>query len=329
MQRSFSRRHVLKRLGGGLLGLSLLPSPAFAAETIRVRNGESIQAAVDRVELGGTVLVEPGTYTETVVIEKSLKLESVAGFAKTVIQADQSQFTWAGLPREKYIVGAVNIRNTRDVTVDGFTLLNALEGLWVSASRYVLVQNCMSCAHQSSGYYFWGSQDATLLNSEGSGNAVGVYQGGSVDIAILNNLFTGNLGGPAPHLENDPFPGIGILLGNFSSGCQIAGNHTVNNTDWGIGIGAGITGVNIVRNELRGNRIGAFVSERGTLLRHNNIVGNSELGLEADLDTDARENWWGSPKGPGDAVTSTALVHPWLSEPRDIPNGFSGLALEI
>ena len=324
MTARYSRRNVLKRLGGGLFGLSLLPSTVFAEETVRVRSGESIQAAVDRVEPGGTVLVEPGTYTETVIIEKPLRLVSEAGYAETVIQADRSRFTWAGLPREKYIVGAVNVRNTKDVTVDGFTLLNALEGLWVSASRYVLVQNCMSCAHQSSGYYFWGSQDATLLNSEGSGNAVGVYQGGSVNISILNNLFTGNRGGPAPHLENDPFPGIGILLGNVSSGCQIAGNHVVDNTDWGIGIGIGVTKVNIVRNVLRGNRIGAFVGERGTLLRHNNITANSELGLEADLDTDARENWWGSPAGPGDAATATALVRPWLEKPQDIPNGFAG-----
>ena len=308
-----------------MLGVSLLPTPVFAANTVRVRSGDSVQAAVDAVEPGGTVLVAPGTYTETVVIEKPLRLVSEAGFAETIIQADQSQFTWAGLPREKYLVGAINVRNTKDVTVDGFTLLNALEGLWVSASRYVLVQNCMSCGHQSSGYYFWGSQDVTLLHSEGSGNAVGVYQGGSVNISILNNLFTGNVGGPAPHLENDPFPGIGILLGNFSTGCQIAGNYTVDNTDWGVGVGTGITKVNIVSNEIRGNRIGAFVGERGTLLRHNNIAQNSELGLEADLDTDARENWWGSPEGPADdAVTGAALVEPWLREPRSIPNGFVG-----
>lgn len=330
---SHSRRTVLKGLAGTFLGYYV--TPALAKQAIhQVKPGTSIQAAIDRAAPGDTVLVAAGVYHETVVINKPLTLRSVAGYQHTILNADKSRFVWQGLPREDYVVGAINVVSTEDVIIDGFTLHDALEGCWVSASRRVLIENCMSCDHLSSGYYFWASQESTVRNSIGEDNAVGVYQGGSVDIAILNNLFRRNDGGVVPHLDNDEYPGIGILLGNFSTGCRIVGNHCVDNVDWGVGISTGITDVQIISNELRSNRIGVFLGEEA-LQRRNNIVDNKEFGLKSGLGIDARYNWWGDASGPsgagpgtGDAVMAAANYEPWLTEPAAVPD-FAVLTGEV
>ncbi|HEX7022447.1 MAG TPA: NosD domain-containing protein [Trueperaceae bacterium] len=323
--RRMDRRGALKLAGGFLLGLTT-PAWTRRSEGVRhVSSNESIQQAVDRAPPGSTILVAPGTYLETVIIDKPLKLVSQGGYRATVIQADRSKFAWRGRTRSDYIVGAINVTRTEDVLIDGFTLLDALEGLWVSASRRVLIRGCMSCGHQSSGYYFWASQNATLMNSEASQNAVGVYQGASVSISIIGNLMRRNHGGRVPHLDNVAYPGIGILVGNSSTGCQIAGNTCRNNLDWGIGISMGITDVAIVHNEARANRVGLFVGTRGVSANNNNFAGNREYGLQSAVATNARHNWWGDASGPsgagpghGDAVTPEVLYDPWLRTPEDI-----------
>ncbi|MEM9305395.1 MAG: right-handed parallel beta-helix repeat-containing protein, partial [Pseudomonadota bacterium] len=53
-----------------LLILLALASTASATTTVEVRDGESIQKAVNEAEPGTTILIYPGTYKETVYIDK-------------------------------------------------------------------------------------------------------------------------------------------------------------------------------------------------------------------------------------------------------------------
>ena len=63
----------------------LLSGPA-AADVIRVQEGESIQAAVDRADPGDTVKLGPGTYQESVQIQTDRITLKGAGADDTVIE---------------------------------------------------------------------------------------------------------------------------------------------------------------------------------------------------------------------------------------------------
>jgi nitrous oxidase accessory protein NosD len=208
------------------------------------------------------------------------------------------------------------------VLVAGFTLQGALEGVWVSASRRVTISDCMSCAHDSSGYYLWGSQDCAVVRCEGSDCAVGIYQGGSVDIRIARNVFRRNRGGRVPHLDDDVYPGIGVLMGNLSRGCRVEGNLLAENADWGMGVSLGVHEVSTLANTIRDNPTGVFVGERGLTMRDDNVAGNAEWGVDAAVEVDARDVWWGAPDGPsgagpgaGDVVPGTVRFRPWRRAP--------------
>jgi len=75
MQRAYAA--LLAAQGHAARGLALgLRTMIEAVESRRVtvRVGESIQEAIDRLEPGGTILLEPGVYHESLVIDKSLTL---------------------------------------------------------------------------------------------------------------------------------------------------------------------------------------------------------------------------------------------------------------
>lgn len=327
-RRRILRRGALGAVAFGLAGLGFGSTARLArAAPLEVREGDSLQAAIDAAEPGGTVRVGPGAYHETVIIEKPLTLVG-AGYRRTVLSADRGAIRWAGLPRERYVVGAINVRSTQDVRIAGFTVRDALEGVWVSASRRVRVSDCMSCEHDSSGYYLWASQDCTVEHCEGLDNAVGIYQGNSIDIGIDRNVFRNNRGGDVPHLDDDHYPGIGILMGNVSLRCTAIGNRLVDNLDWGAGISLGVREVDLIGNEISGNDTGVFVGERGVRMHANAIEDNARYGVDGGgVEVDARHNWWGAASGPsgagpgrGDAVTPGVLVRPWRREPVPLPS---------
>ena len=339
-KRRRGRRHALRWIAGaaaaGIWYGSGLGAGARAAaqnapaggEGLRVRSGESLQAAIDRAAPGTRVLVEPGAWTETVTIDKPLELVGVGGHRETVISADRSAFRWSGLPRERYRVGAVNVVGTHDVVVRGFTFLDALEGVWISASRRVAIVDCMSCAHDSSGFYVWGSQDVAIARCIGEDNAVGVYQGGSVDVTIADSTFTRNVGGTIPHLDDQAYLGTGILIGNFSRGCRVIGNRAHGNTHWGMGVSLGVSELEARGNRFADNLVGVFAGAQGLVVQRNDIVGNRDLGIDAGAHCDARRNWWGDPSGPsgagpgtGDAVTAAVQIDPWATEPLAAAHG--------
>lgn len=328
-QTGSTRRAFLQRSGLAAAGLALSSSFLLVAQNapteIRVGANESIQRAVERVADGGTVRVAPGVYRETVIIEKPLTVLSEAGPRATIVKADPDRFEFDDGPIDDIVVGAFNVYQTQDVALDGFTVTEALEGVWATVCRRVDVRNMISFGNDSSGYYFWSCQNAELTDSWGYDNAVGLYQGQSGEVNVERSLFMFNRSGTAPHLGGLEFPGVGILVGNLSNTGHITGCHCVNNRDAGIRVNFRISNIEVEGNEVRHNRAGIVIGETQNTVHRNNIVDNAEFGLDTALEIDARNNWWGDPSGPsgagpgqGDVVTSSAQFDPWLPEPADV-----------
>lgn len=322
-----TRRAFLKRSGGLLLGL--YAAPAFASEKeIEVRSGSSIQEAVDRAPAGGTLRVEPGAYRETIIIDKPLKILSREGPRATIIQADPDRFRWKGVPTADRILGAFNVYKTADVLIDGFTVTNALEGIWLTTAEHALVRNCISHRNVDSGVYFWACSNSGMCRCTSFNNAVGLYQAKSGGIAISQSIFTGNRGGFAPHkgAEGVDLPGIGLLIGNNSAGGEVVGNRIFVNVAAGIRMNFSVSHMLIAGNEINSNQNGLILGGRGIRVQRNNILGNAKFGLKAQVNVDATENWWGDASGPsgvgpgmGDAISSEAVAFkPWLTEPVNI-----------
>lgn len=87
---------------------------------------KTIQAAVNQVLAGGTVIVAAGTYNESVVIDKSLTLQSSTGAASTIINGNSAT--------ENYYMVSIEADN---VTLDGFTITNPLYNASADASGVV------------------------------------------------------------------------------------------------------------------------------------------------------------------------------------------------
>jgi len=305
-------------------------SLSSADSPIEVVEGESIQSAIDQAAAGDEIRVGPGAYNETLIVDKPLSIIAEAGPENTLIEANSQLFDFEGVPVGDFIVGAFNIVKTADVLIQGFSVTNAIEGIWVSTSQDVLVENCSAYGNVSSGYYFWASQDSKIRRSLGTKNAVGIYQGQSGNIDMEECLFINNIGGVAPHLGGEyglEFPGLGILVGNRSNIGVIRGCKCNDNVDGGIQINFGVERMLITENEISNNPIGILMGERGPEVHRNNIFNNHNLGIEAFLEIDATENWWGDPTGPGgagngagDAVTGSVQYEPWLTEPVTLPD---------
>jgi len=327
-RRTFLRR-ALQVSGGLTLGGMGVVGCGAQVGAIRVAPGDSIQTAVERAAAGGEVVVEPGVYRETIIVDKPLTLRSAGGAPVTVLRADEDAFVWRGVPINDLIVGAVNVVRTEDVTVEGFTVTDALEGIWLSVCLNCVVRDCVSYRNTSSGYYFWASQDCLLEGSLGADNAVGVYEGQSGNVTIQGSTFRLNKGGVAPHLGGGDglrFPGIGILSGNQSAGGDILNCRCEANTEAGIQINMADRNKTIRGCHVSLNRVGMALGIRVERVERNNILGNAEFGLEAFREIDARDNWWGHPSGPagsaggqGDRASDSVLVEPWLREPVEVP----------
>lgn len=110
-------------LPGALAGLVATSVPAEARTVLVVpRDYATIQAAVNAAAPGSTVRVEPGTYTEQLVIDKDLTLTG-AGADGTVVKAPATLTPFAvDLPTGQTVSAIVKIGHGAQVRMSGFTM---------------------------------------------------------------------------------------------------------------------------------------------------------------------------------------------------------------
>lgn len=208
----------MKRLRTVLLGLSVMATtviglavPASAA-TIVVGPGESIQAAVDAAQPGDTILVEPGTYRESVEIRKDDLTIIGAGATNdgsTTILEPPAQ-----PPNDRCFDETENVRDgfcilgpppdepfepggpvTIDTRIEGFLIRNfSGSGIFVSNARYTTLRENAVVNNGEYGIFSLESQGTRIVESFSTGHdEAGFYIGDVRNSAggILDSSATG------------------------------------------------------------------------------------------------------------------------------------------
>ena len=192
----------------------------------------------------------------------------------------------------------------------------------------------------------FGVFDNTIAGNESSRNGLAVGEGAGVgifdsvpgasnhgNVVIGNKLFNNGLPGVALHSHT---PGQN-LNNNSIIANEISGNHA----DTDDAATPGPTGINIFgvspifgttisQNVIKNEAVDVAINTPARVDVHlNNLLGK-QVGL-ANLGTgssDATENWWGCPNGPGSPGCSTVsgsniIFDPWLTQPVNLPTNAS------
>jgi len=271
---------------------------------------DAINAAVD----GDTIQVGPGTYEENLTIGVSnLTLESTDGAAVTTIE------------------GAITI-SAHDVTVDGFTMKHTTTIMTISAPNATVKNNILTADTCIMGIVV-GAAGAEITGNELDINTTMYLSGGASDCTLSNNAFGAGINlmdgdkSNVTIIDNtiigSEYEGINFEGGRTYSDILIEGN-TISQTTLGDAIGicvrGTVTNLVIKRNNITDNGIGIKLESWDTgepvtsVIKYNDISGNTDCGIENTSGTpvDATYNYWGSPAGPGSAVTGDVTCSPWL-----------------
>ena len=153
-----------------------------------VQMGESIQDAVDAAPAGGIVFVRPGTYVETVTIDKSLHLVGLGAPGAVVIQ-DPGDERNGIVARDVSGVSVINLtvrgfsgNGVFFVGVDGFLLYQLITdqlgtgayGLFPVRSNNGLIAHCIATGADDAGIYVGQSENVAVVHNETYGNVIGL-----------------------------------------------------------------------------------------------------------------------------------------------------------
>ena len=198
-----------------------LPAPALAGGDRVIRVTTTIQAAVDAAMPGDTVLVPPGTYRESVLIDKSdLTLRGSRG-----AEIDAHGFTNGitvgtgeetpgpdGLPvcpplaLRNVTVEGLTVRNAEDngifmIGVDGFQvrggryLDNHEYGVFPRCSTHGAIEGSLAEGANDTGIYVGNDTEVTVTGNRATGNTSGFEVENSSDVVVRGNRSSGNTAG--------------------------------------------------------------------------------------------------------------------------------------
>src|SRR6266498_1755338 len=198
-----------------------LPAPALAGGDRVIRVTTTIQAAVDAAMPGDTVLVPPGTYRESVLIDKSdLTLRGSRG-----AEIDAHGFTNGitvgtgeetpgpdGFPvcpplaLRNVTVEGLTVRNAEDngifmIGVDGFQvrggryLDNHEYGVFPRCSTHGAIEGSLAEGANDTGIYVGNDTEVTVTGNRATGNTSGFEVENSSDVVVRGNRSSGNTAG--------------------------------------------------------------------------------------------------------------------------------------
>jgi parallel beta-helix repeat protein len=283
-----------------VLGLAGVASPAaaLAGDTIVVTT--TIQAAVDAAQAGDTILVPPGTYRESVLVDKSdltivgsrAAIIDAAGF-RTGIRVGTGRISRGGpspvcppLAVEGFTLWGLTIKHA---SFSGVFLVG-VDGYHLTGTRYVdnpVYGPFPVCSHDGlidfnqvvgggsavgpsldTGIYVGDDDRVTVRQNSVTNYVIGVVVENTIHTTVKDNLLKGNTAGIYVAVFPDhPRP--------FTDDVVIERNRVLDNNlpnpvaaDSGDEIGLVPTGAGIVN--LGGDHV---------VIRHNRVLGNDSLGV--------------------------------------------------
>lgn len=259
---------------------------------IIVKNGESIQAAVDQAQPGDTILVLPGTYTGTPGDDSVVDVQTsnitirgswnavidATGFEYGIMVGQDAAIVPAGCPPitvTGFTLGGLTIQNASEtgvrlVGVDDFKLnhsryLDNLEyGPFPVCSTNGEIRGNHVSGSLDAGIYVGDDQNVDVLDNVVTGNVAGIEIENTLQSVVSGNTVTGNTAGILVFvLPNLPQP--------FTETVLIEDNLIANNNRTNDGTGA-------VAAVPEGTGI-LILGADDVTVQHNDITGNDSFGI--------------------------------------------------
>lgn len=299
----------------------------------------TLQAAVNAIELGGNIYIAAGTFGEAgqIVIDKSMTIDG-QGCGNTIISPLQNTGSGNVDAGGWWLVDAGAVLNLSDVTLDGtgYKIWQAMRfngSGSIDAVCFDEIKYEPSTSYQGTGVRAKGDGPVHVTNSTFSEiGRIGVHYGstGTSGSVYDNNSYIGK--GVGTWLDYGVELGWGVQA--TVSNSNISGNLGVA-TDGSTSAGILVTDYfapgtqgTITGNTLTGNTTGIAVgylpTDASSVSAHSNCIsGNTSYGISSTgVAVVADNNWWGNVSGPyhssnptglGDDVSDNVSFTPWLN----------------
>ncbi|MCW5934896.1 MAG: right-handed parallel beta-helix repeat-containing protein [Fimbriimonadia bacterium] len=246
---------------------------------VEVKEGESIQEAVDKAGRDGTVRIYPGTYHESVmVIHHGVTIEGITQNGKRPVidgkgkMADAvagmgNRFKIRNLDIKNYQGNGVVIHDAKDVTFQDLYVENTgLYGVYPVGCDGVLVEGCKVTKISDAGVYVGQSRNIVVRNNECYGNVAGIEIENSVNAVVEDNNCYDNTGGILVFL-------LPFNPSKVADNCIVRRNRIVNNNvpNWG--------DPNAIVSQIpKGSGLIILAADQ-TVVYDNEISGNESFGI--------------------------------------------------
>jgi len=190
-----------------LLVACATPAPA-PAQSLRVRSGESIAAALELATPGTVVEVEPGIYHEALVVDTpNVTLRGIVrGAERPVLDgrgtlndgviASGSPFTMTGFAVRHYKGNGVSTQGVDGVFLTDLVIDDTgLYGVYPVQSRNISITNCTVTRIRDAGIYVGESQGALVAMNYVHHNVAGIEIENTNDAEVRDNLAHDNTAG--------------------------------------------------------------------------------------------------------------------------------------
>ena len=261
----------------------------------------SITAAVNAAQSGDTITISAGTYSENVVVTKSVTIKAASPGSTVVTASDPS--------KDVFVVQATNVR------IEGLTITGATgaSGIHVDHNS-ACVMSDISAHGNDRAIYLDGATNCEVSSSNLADNGYGVYCDNASNNTISSIVATGEQGGGTAL-------GDGIYMyysdANTINHSNLSANHV-----YGISLyhssGNTITNNSILNNQDIGVRLR---ESNNNTLTFNTISGNVNLGVLSITETGDKiylNNFISQPNTVSEAVENS------LSSPQQLFYTFGG-----